>query len=108
MRMNRKKRKRFQVSKSGQISTLKSEADRKQRLLEDSEKKIVHYRIMARSYWERWDRELQERKEAIRKSKNHQAIVPHLLEVDHLLLHNPNSGNSEVYLGQGSFAVVKL
>ena len=31
MRMNRKKRKRFQASKSRQISTLKSEADRKQR-----------------------------------------------------------------------------
>ena len=45
-RKNRKKRKRLQ-SKSRQISTLISEADLKQRLLEDCEKKIVHYRMMA-------------------------------------------------------------
>ena len=63
---------------------------------------------MARSYWECWDRELQERKEAIRKHKNYQARVPYLLEIDHTLLHDPDSANSEIFLGQGSFAVVKL
>ena len=69
-RRMRKKRKRVQSSTCRQISTLKAEADLKQRLLEDSEKKIIRYRMMARSYWERWDRELHERKEAIRKRKN--------------------------------------
>ena len=54
MRKNRKKRKRVQSSTCRQISTLKAEADLKQRLLEDSEKKIIRYRMMARSYWERW------------------------------------------------------
>ena len=57
-RRMRKKRKRVQSSTCHQISTLKAEADLKQRLLEDSEKKIIRYRMMARSYWERWDREL--------------------------------------------------
>ena len=108
MRKNRKKRKRVQSSTCRQISTLKAEADLKQRLLEDSEKKIIRYRMMARSYWERWDRELHERKEAIRKRKNHQARVAHLLEIDPSLLHDPESANSEIFLGQGSFAVVKL
>lgn len=90
MRKNRKKRKRLQASKSRQISTLKAKADLKHRSFQDSKKKIAHYRMMARSYWERWDRELHERKEAIRKHNNHlQARVPYLLEIDHTLLHNP-------------------
>lgn len=109
MRKNKRKRKRLQSSKSRQISTLKAKADLKQRLFEDSKKKIAHYRMMARSYWERWDRELQERKEAIGKHNNHlQARVPYLLEIDHTLLHDPGFAKSEVFLGQGSFAVVKL
>ena len=45
-------------------------------------------------------------KEAIRKHNNHlQAKVPYL---DHTLLHDPGPANSEVFLGQGSFAVLKL
>ena len=95
-RRMRKKRKCVQSSTCRQISTLKAEADLKQRLLEDSEKKRIRYRMMARSYWERWDRELHERKEAIRKRKNHQARVAHLLEIDPSLLHDPESANSEI------------
>ena len=69
MRKNRKKRKRLQSSKSRQISTLKAKADLKQRLFEDSKKKIAHYRMMARSYWERWDHELHERKRSNPKAQ---------------------------------------
>ena len=63
---------------------------------------------MARSYWERWDRELNERKDAMQKQnqKNDQATVLYLLEIDDSLLHDPI--DSQIYLGQGSFAVVKL
>ena len=108
MRNSRKKQKRFQSSKSRQIATLKSEADANSLLLEERERKIAHYRTMARSYWERWDRELNERKEAMQKQnqKNDQATVPYLLEIDDSLLHDPI--DSQTYLGQGSFAVVKL
>ena len=49
-----------------------------------------------------------EREEAIQKRKNHQVRVTHLLEIHPSLLRDPESANSEIFLGQGSFAVVKL
>ena len=49
-------------------------------------------------------------KEAMHQSKEAMRIskVPHLLEIDDALLLDPFSEESEVYVGQGSFAVVKM
>ena len=65
---------------------------------------------MARSYWEHWDRELHVRKKAFRKCKNHQITVPCLFEIDYSLLHDPHCAAIilDVFLVQGSFAVIKL
>lgn len=110
MRNNHKKRKRHGMlsSKAHCIAALKTEVDREQQLREEGEKKVIHYRRMARSYWERWQLELHQRKEAMLQKKESSTLkVPHLLEIDHTILHDPigDSLESEV---QGSFTVVKM
>ena len=83
-------------------STLRSEA----------EKKLVLYKNMCRSYWERWHWELQQRKDSMlidRKSNNNLVLKIHEINPD--LLQNPkisDDNDEEVYIGRGSFAVVQL
>ena len=119
MRQNRKKRKHKRSSKkTARIEALEKEVNKEQELREDSQKQVVHYRRMARSYWERWQWELRQRKEAMlreRAMSTHSSnptkvCVTNLLEIDHTLLHDPvrDGSEKEVYLGQGSFGVVKL
>ena len=119
MRQNRKKRKRKRSSKkASRIEALEKEVCKEHELRTESEKQIIHYRRMARSYWERWQWELKQRKEAMLRERATSTrcgnpanvCVPHLLEIDHTLLHDPicDGSEKEVYLGQGSFGVVKL
>lgn len=111
MRQNRKKRKRMRSSQVSRINVLEKEVDQEQRLRKESEMKVVHYRGMARSYWERWRWELNQRKEAMlqeRAGRMSTAEVPHLLEIDHTLLHDTTNDGSEIFVGQGSFGVVKM
>ena len=73
---------------------------------------------MARSYWERWNWELKQRKEAMLRERalstkrlgSVTVAATNLLEIDPALLHDPvlNRTETEVYLGQGSFGVVQL
>lgn len=88
-------------------STLRSEA----------EKKLVLYKNMCRSYWERWHWELQQRKDSMlieRRTHSGNSIdnlVLKIHEIDPDLLQNPKSNDDkdeEVYIGRGSFAVVQL
>ena len=97
---------------SERIASLKEEVQREQHLRKESDKKVIHYRMMARSYWERWHWELLQRKEALQRSRGgtRVSVEPRLLEIDEALLLNPEIElqESEVYVGQGSFGVVKL
>ena len=110
MRNNRKRRKRRRST--GRIAALKAaaEVESEQHRREESEKKVIHYKMMARSYWERWRWELHQRKEVMQRNKGSSRVsrVLHLLEIDETLLLDPVNGESEVYVGQGSFAVVKM
>lgn len=65
---------------------------------------------MARSYWERWQWELHQRKQAIVQQRQSSSKVSHLLEIDPTLLHDPidNDTKLEASVGQGSFGVVKM
>ena len=104
MRRDRKRRKR--------MATLKKEVQREQHLRKESEKNVIHYRMMARSYWEGWHWELLQRKEALQRSRGSTrvSIEPSVLEIDEALLLDPaiEHQEPEVYVGQGSFGVVKL
>ena len=110
MRNNRKRRKRRRST--GRIAALKAaaEVESEQHRREESEKNVIHYKMMARSYWERWRWELHQRKEVMQRNKGSTRVsrVLHLLEIDETLLLDPVNGESEVYVGQGSFAVVKM
>ena len=94
------------------MATLKKEVQREQHLRKESEKNVIHYRMMARSYWERWHWELLQRKEALQRSGGSTcvSIEPCVLEIDEALLLDPaiEHQEPEVYVGQGSFGVVKL
>ena len=104
MRINRKKRKC--------MASLKKEVQREQHLRNESEKKVIHYRMMARSYWERRRWELLQRKEALQHGRGgiRVSVEPRLLEIDEALLLDPaiEHQEPEVYVGQGSFGVIKL
>ena len=117
MRRNRKKRKCYKVSKTVIIETLEKEVT-KQKEMREEEKRAFHYRSVARSYWERWNWELKQRKGAMLRERalstkclgSVTVAATNLLEIDPALLHDPvlNGTETEVYLGQGAFCVVQL
>jgi len=77
---------------------------------------------MTRSYWERWRWELQQRKDLILQERGaYHKLHCHkndfasekikIHEIDPALLKDPVSADgqsTEIYIGRGSFAVVKL
>ena len=75
-----------------QIKMLKKELDEEKQLDQESDQCVAHYRRMARSYWERWHWELNQRKETIAmlhakgramEPEDTAHKVPHLLQIDH-------------------------
>ena len=117
MRNERKKRKRIARSNSkaceGQLqleATLRAQA----------EKKLILYKNMCRSYYDRWHSELAQRKELMlqqRKAsygfdtKSLMKVTIKIQEINPKYLKDPtdNAGNSmPTYIGRGSFAVVQL
>ena len=61
--MRKSRKKRLQSQKH--VRVLTSKVDEEQKLKEQCQIRALHYRNMARSYWERWQRELRQRKEAL-------------------------------------------
>lgn len=100
----RRQRKRLRTSKKVLVSSLKSEVKNEQQLRKESEMKR-----MARLYWERWQWELHQRKGALLQEQQCNTILraPHLLEIDQTLLRDPVV-KTEVFVGQGSFGIVKI
>ena len=95
------------------MRVLTSKVDEEQKLKEQCEIRALHYRNMARSYWERWQRELRQRKEALLLERQSVASTVHMTnvhEIDPTLLQHPVRGtvDEEIYVGQGSFGVVRL
>ena len=92
----------------------------------DLEKRMNLYKRMARSFWERWQWELKERKDATTREKMlvyQKRGIMHMTtdrDISHTKLHNINRlllcdptvhrsrDNCNFVLGQGSFGVVKL
>ena len=67
MRQKRKRRMRLLKKTRGQkrFKHLQLEVEKERIKRADAEKKVVLYRNMSRSYWERWNWELQKRKESL-------------------------------------------
>ena len=118
MRNARKKRKRSQLNKA----TEEVQLEAKRRV--DAERKVVLYKNISRSYWERWRWELQQRKDLMLQERGtYHKLCGHktdcgsasgkvkVLEIDLTMLKDPvnaDGRSSETYIGRGSFAVVKL
>lgn len=109
MRNERKKRKR----------KLTAEVQFETKLRVDAERKVVLYKNMSRSYWERWRWELQQRKDLMLQERGaYHKLCGHktsdkvkVLEIDPTMLKDPvnaDGQSTEKYIGRGSFAVVKL
>lgn len=113
MRNERKKRKRARAK------DLKAQLQLERQMKVETDKKVTLYKNMSRSYWERWQWELQQRKECLvrerallrRVSDGRSVSVLNIHEIDPDLLHNPTNaaGESvETFIGRGSFGVVRL
>lgn len=138
MRNDRKKRKRrgrncFSSGVAASTQSLKSlEAlrDELKKEREESNKKLRQvclYKNMARSYWERWQWELQKRRETLREQQVIARCIPKPCSTQVQAQHTPSSSSlheifpdllqdppkpdgstEEEYIGRGSFAVVRL
>lgn len=113
MRNARKKRRR------SHLNVLAAEVQLETKLRVEAEKKVVLYKNISRSYWERWHWELQQRKDLMLQERG--KLCGHktdfgsdkvkVLEIDPAMLKDPvnaDGQSTETYIGRGSFAVVKL
>lgn len=112
MRSRRKCRQRKKFSK---VNTLKEEIKHQISLKSDLDKKVNLYKCMSRTYWERWQWELQQRrqlvineKRAIRAETIKTVHSTQLQEIDPSLLVDMSTKDEDLFIGRGSFAVVKL
>ena len=74
--------------------------------------KLLTYKCMVNTYWERWRFELDERRQLLNRKKEDK-ISPcktnDLSNIDRSLLRDPpSSGSKDIYVGRGSFGIVKF
>lgn len=78
------------------------------------QQKLLTYKSMAKTYWERWRFELDERKQLLsneREKFKHQYKSGELAVIDRSLLNDPSpesTATASVYVGRGSFGIVKF
>lgn len=124
MRNDRIRRKRQLRSMACDI--LKAEVAESKKAQEKSDAQSILHRNMARTYWDRWHHELDERKSSMSRETEylfrlrHSMKMPqsddtkttHLPIIDRNMLTNPSSlgetpSDKDVFVGRGSFGVVK-
>ena len=115
MRKCRKKKKRS--AKCQTIRALQQELDEERQLGAKRDKQVMLYKRMSRSFWERWQWELRQRKEAMkleramtsqRRGHTSRVVTSSVVqEIEHTLLQDPVE-KGELYIGRGSFGLVKL
>ena len=101
------------------LNVLAAEVQLETKLQLEAEKKVVLHRNMSRWYWERWHWELQQRNDLMLQERG--KLCGHktdfgsdkvkVLEIDPAMLKDPvnaDGQSTDTYIGQGSFAVVKL
>ena len=105
MRRERKKKKRRTRAAIQKVKELKKQND----AATGPSRDVILYKQMARHHWDRWQWELQKRKEAAQINRE-QIHTAGLHEINPAFLSNPNKGGqpTEIFLGQGSFSIVQL
>ena len=77
----------------------------------EDQAQVAKFKSMARYYWERWQWENHQRRDMINNASRKRIISQHALnQIDPAALTNPirNCVPTEVFLGQGSFGIVRL
>ena len=107
-----------QENKKVAADQLRNDIELERSLRGKSDQKAILYKRMSRSYWERWNWELQKRKEAMalefKRAFNSASVPQHssaeFHEIDPATLSDPEglADEMELYIGRGSFGVVKL
>ena len=108
MRNARKRRKR---ARKQQVKDLHAEVDKANKKFKESSDKVTMYKQMSRSFWERWQWELNQRKQDVIARRigtaPANAKVNSLQEIDPGMLTDPPESDENVYVGRGAFGVVK-
>lgn len=110
MRKHRKKRKRLE--RKHLVKNLQKELEKEHKIVEQCQQRVVGYKRMARSFWERWQWELSQRKEALRLSMIQRCCVSlstqaqpnvQLKEINRVMLTDPvmaeTSAETKLYVG---------
>lgn len=124
MRNDRTRRKRQLRSMACDI--LKAELANSKKAQEKSDAQSILHRNMARTYWDRWHQELDERKalmsreidylfrlrHSLKMPRSGDTKTAHLPIIDRNMLTNPSSlgetaSDEDIFVGRGSFGVVK-
>ena len=122
MRIARKKKQRQRYASNA--SELRRKISEQDGQLDDCEKKCVTYRCMAKTFWERWRYELEERKQHLAKEREFRFRAMHCIKspgttstpsptlplIDRSMLANPIQCESDkdIFVGRGSFGVIKF
>ena len=122
MRISRKKKQRRRYATD--VGELRRQVADREGQLNDAEKKCVTYRCMAKTYWERWRYELEERKDDLMKERQFRFSVMHCVKspgvaaapsptlplIDRSMLADPIQCESDkdIFVGRGSFGVIKF
>ena len=106
MKKARKKRKR-----KVKVENLKAELETKRKLKDSAKQNCLKYSGMSRTYWERWQWELQERRQLmIRAARPKEQVTKFILpSIDPSMLEDPviDGERKENYIGRGSFRIVR-
>lgn len=107
MRNARKRRKRHSVAM--QTIDLKRQLQDQKDACKDMHDQVLKYKSMAKTYWERWRFELHERKQLLIQDKQPPDNKNNIAIVNRSLLCDPlPSGVTDIYVGRGSFGIVKF
>ena len=118
-RMRRRKPRRLTFEKVESLKQMKQKLEVANVEIKKKGKRIETLRCMTRTFWERWRRELEKRKEALWLSRtgsyrlhvqSTSVTKPHISEIDPDLLIRPtvNEEQEDCYLDRSSFGIVKL
>lgn len=122
MRIARKKKQRQHYAINA--GELRRQVAEREGQLKDCEKRCVTYRCMAKTYWERWRYELEERKDNLMKEKQFRFNLMHCVKspgtastpsstlplIDRSMLIDPVQCESDkdIFVGRGSFGIIKF
>ena len=92
-----------------QTADLKKQLEDQKDAYKDMHDQVLKYKSMAKTYWERWRFELHERKQLLKQEKQLPDTKNSIAIANRSLLCDPHSSDViDIYVGRGSFGIVKF